>query len=129
MSQYKYGMYIKTIAKIKKDIQSGMSDEEVMSKYEIKDGQIGFIHDVLLKGAYKKIQNHEKRLLTLEKKMVNSTKEGFGLGVVVEELGKDPSNTEWVRVQFGGRKFPTIVNKTRGSFDLGDGVKGKVVFL
>ena len=126
---YKYGMYVKTIARIKKDIVNGMVDEDVQSKYSLTDGQLGFIHDTLLKGAYKKINNHEKRLLSLERKMVNSTTKGFGLGVVVEELGKDPGGTEWVRVHFNGRKLPTLVNKTKESFSLTDGTSGKVTFL
>ncbi len=128
MSNYKYGMYTKTIAKIKLSIKNGMLDDEVKEKYSINDGQLGFIHDKLLKGAYKKLHNHEKRLLTLEKKMVHCTSEGFGLGVVIEVLPKE-NNVEWGRVHFNGRKFPTLVNFTKMSFDLGDGVKGKVVRL
>ena len=121
-------MYTKTIAKIKLSIKNGMLDDEVKEKYSINDGQLGFIHDKLLKGAYKKLHNHEKRLLTLEKKMVHCTSEGFGLGVVIEVLPKE-NNVEWGRVHFNGRKFPTLVNFTKMSFDLGDGVKGKVVRL
>ena len=124
MGHYKYGMYVKTIAKIKKDIQSGLSDEEVKKKYEINDGQLGFIHDKLLKGAYKKIANHEKRLLRLESKQYHSTAEGFGLGVLVEQI-----DYKWARIQFNGRKYPTLVNMEKMSFDLGDGIKGKVTRL
>ena len=79
--------------------------------------------------VYFGLNSIENRLSTLERKMVNSTTKGFGLGVVVEELGKDPGGTEWVRVHFNGRKIPTLVNKTKESFSLTDGTSGKVTFL
>ena len=65
MSQYKYGMYVKDIAKIKREIVVlKKSDEDVMKKWGISKGQLGFIHDVLLKGQFRTI---ERRVSNLER--------------------------------------------------------------
>ncbi len=60
-------MYVKTIAKIKQDIMSGkLTDSRIREKYDISKGQLGFIHDTLLKGQYK---NLDKRLKIVETKI------------------------------------------------------------
>lgn len=65
MSQYKYGMYVRDIAKIKREIVVlKKSDEDVMKKWGISKGQLGFIHDVLLKGQFRTI---ERRVSNLER--------------------------------------------------------------
>lgn len=124
MSQYKYGMYVKTIAKIKQDIINGMEDESVKDKWSISDGQLGFIHDVLLKKQYR---YNERRLTVVENKvrvlMDDSIKVGsqvlcdypdFGVGTVVElapikTSGKDIEKLMWV-------KFPLREHKTMCNF-------------
>jgi hypothetical protein len=47
LSQYKYGLYVKDIAKIKKEIMGGATDKEVVEKWKLSSGQLGFIHEVL----------------------------------------------------------------------------------
>lgn len=70
MGQYKYGMYVKDIAKIKRDIVVlKKSDDEVMKKWGINNGQLGFIHDVLLKGQFRNI---ERRLTNVERGLKTS---------------------------------------------------------
>ncbi len=119
MSNYKYGMYVKTIAKIKKDIIRGMIDEEIKKKWNISEGQLGFIHDVLLKKSYRNI---ERRVSILENKVevftdmnlkigsqMYSKDEDFGVGTVIEMFKKEFDYLSF-RVKFTHRRFPTLCN-------------------
>ena len=66
---YKYGMYVKDIAKIKREIVVlKKSDSDIKAKWGLTDGQLGFIHDVLLKGQFRNI---ERRVTNLEKGLSN----------------------------------------------------------
>ena len=121
MSQYKYGMYVKTIAKIKQSIIGGMSDSDVQSKYNINEGQLGFIHDVLLKKSYRSI---DRRLSQVEEKIENPLAfdvrigtqvkcQEFGIGVIVKIYDKDPKMPKLAKmadVEFSNKKFPVLIN-------------------
>ena len=49
-------MYVKDIAKIKREIVVlKKSDSDIKAKWCLTDGQLGFIHDVLLKGQFRNI--------------------------------------------------------------------------
>jgi len=81
-------MYVKDIAKIKKQIISGRKDKDIQEEWNISDGQIGFIHDVLLKGSHRSV---ERRVTKLEQKksiakgsFIFCNEADFGLGEVIQ---------------------------------------------
>ena len=115
MGMYKYGMYVKTIAKIKTDIISRkLTDSKIQEKYGISVGQIGFIHDKLLKGEYK---NMEKRISDIESKLEIQTQPVVGsilycnvMGYGTGEVKKIFVDSELMLVKFTDRQHETMCN-------------------
>ena len=113
---YKYGMYVKDIAKIKREIVvNKKSDELIMKKWGISKGQLGFIHDVLLKGQFKKL---EQRVTNLEKglKVSRDVVKGsviysdrFGTGEVTQTF----TDGDLMLVKFNSEKLPIMCSKKK----------------
>lgn len=133
MGQYKYGMYVKVIANIKQDIKSlKYDDDAIRKKYNISKGQLGFIHDTLLKGWYK---NLSERLDMVSEKIdivgdpmigsiVYCNYPNFGTG----EVKRKYKDSQLMEVKFTNRPYSTMCNYEK-MITVHDNIKRKLIVI
>lgn len=114
--QYKYGMYVKDIAKIKREIVvKKRSDNSIMTKWGITKGQLGFIHDVLLKGQFKEINT---RLTNIERGLKVSRDIAVGSVIYSDKFGTGEvtklfTDGDLMLVKFNSEKLPYMCSRKK----------------
>ena len=120
---YRYGMKEHKRKLIKEDIEKGISDDVIMSKFKISKKQLDFVHDVLLKGKYRGGETIESMLnekIDIMTTVFTTNNDKFKNGRIVSFV-----DDKFARILFEGRDVPTLVNMESMTFDIG-GEKGKV---
>jgi len=123
---YRYGMKTHKRKLIKEDIEKGVNDDVIMSKFEVSKKQLDFIHDVLLKGKYRGGETIDSMLnekIDIMTTVFTTNNDKFKNGRIVNFV-----DDKYARILFAGRDVPTLVNMEKMTFDTGS-EKGKVMVV